>query len=193
MKEIKFSDINLLDIGNNIFLTGSVWSGIGKSYICLFPEQETEKEIALLKMNLEEWKKFLRQSDTLETEILEHGPAGVAKAIVRKSQRLIDARVAWKVYKRDDYRCRYCDKDGVPLTVDHLVVWEVGGPTIEENLVAACRKCNKARGTMPYTKWLKSEYYKKVSQNLPVSILLANDALVNTLPKIKRVKNIRSR
>jgi len=193
MEEIKFSDIELLDVGSTIFLTGSIWSGNGKSYLCLFPEQELEKEISVLKMTLEEWGKFIRQSDILETEILEHGPDKVTKAIIRKSQRLIDARVAWKVYRRDNYHCRYCGNNGVPLTVDHLMLWEDGGPTVERNLLTSCRKCNKKRGKTQYSDWLNSEYYKRVSENLSDEIKKENQNIVLLLDTIDKVNNIRSR
>jgi 5-methylcytosine-specific restriction endonuclease McrA len=95
---------------------------------------------------------------------------GLKKAILRKSTRQIDAGVSWRVFKRDEYTCRYCGKDDVPLTVDHLVLWEKGGPTIEDNLVACCKKCNKKRGNMKYEDWLVSDYYKKVSKNLSAEI-----------------------
>jgi 5-methylcytosine-specific restriction endonuclease McrA len=37
------------------------------------------------------------------------------------------------------------------------------GASVEDNLITACRKCNKTRGNMLYEDWLNSDYYKKVS------------------------------
>jgi 5-methylcytosine-specific restriction endonuclease McrA len=110
----------------------------------------------------------------------------VTKAILRKSQRLIEQRVSWAVFKRDGYRCRYCGAEGVPLTVDHLVLWEDGGPSVEENLVSACRPCNKTRGNMSYGDWLHSRYYRQKSSKLTPEGREANDKLLSTLNSIQR-------
>jgi 5-methylcytosine-specific restriction endonuclease McrA len=48
------------------------------------------------------------------------------------------------VLKRDGYRCRYC---GAPATtVDHVVPRSRGGSDDPTNLVAACARCNRAKG-----------------------------------------------
>ncbi|GAG09150.1 unnamed protein product, partial [marine sediment metagenome] len=85
------------------------------------------------------------------------------------------------------YKCRYCGRDDVPLTVDHLVLWEDGGPSIEENLVSACRKCNKKRGNTEYSDWLQHPYYLKVSAALLPCHQEKNEKLAPTLPGIPRV------
>jgi hypothetical protein len=145
-------------------------------------------------MGLEDWKKFMRQVDLKETEVLREGPdRKLRKAVVRKCQRIIDNRVSWQVYKRDGYRCRYCGRDGLPLTVDHLVLWEEGGPSIEENLLTACRKCNKTRGSLPYADWLQHPKYLEVSENLPADVVTANQVVATTLDNIPRVYSERSR
>ena len=59
----------------------------------------------------EDWKKVLRQTDLLETEVLALSEDGkLTKAILRKSQRQIEARISWNVFRRDGYRCRYCGR-----------------------------------------------------------------------------------
>jgi hypothetical protein len=68
--------------------------------------------------------------------------------------------------------------------VDHLVTWESGGPSIEENLVASCSKCNNARGETPYEEWLMSPYYKRVSANLGYQDKFANQVIVSRLANI---------
>ena len=99
------------------------------------------------------------------------------------------------MYRRDHYRCRYCGANDVPLTVDHLVLWEEGGPSTEENLVSACKDCNKTRGNTPYHLWLRDSYYKRVSANLPPMIQEANERIAHTLDGIKThpLKGNRSR
>jgi 5-methylcytosine-specific restriction endonuclease McrA len=138
----------------------------------------------------------MRRVDTMETEILQKDPTGkVVKVIVRKSQRAIDSFVAWKVFKRDLYTCRYCGLSGTPLTVDHVVLWEEGGPTIEENLITACKKCNKDRGNTRFPEWMdklkKRNYYARV----PLELQEKNDYVLSTLAVLEQKKftNTRSR
>ena len=50
------------------------------------------------------------------------------------------------ILKRDGYRCQYCGKTGVPLTVDHVIPKSRGGEDSWENLVCACIKCNNKKG-----------------------------------------------
>ena len=77
--------------------------------------------------------------------------------------------------------------------MDHLVVWEAGGPTIVKNLVASCKKCNRVRGTLPFNEWLGHPYYRKVSVRLSEAEKAANIALIATLSRIPRMVHQRSR
>lgn len=205
----KFADPNLLDVGNTIQLTGAVWGGNGKLYLCMFPENHgsfcteergdcvefvPEKGNSLvaesLNMTTTEWVKFIQQTDLLETEVLSAaGDDGkLAKIIIRKSGRSIAQSISWEVYHRDGFRCRYCGAGpGIPLTVDHLVLWEHGGPSIPGNLVTADKGCNRKRGNLPYDQWLEHPYYKKVSANLTEEQREANRELTKTLAAIPRM------
>ena len=192
---MKLNELNFYDIGYKIGLVRAVFGDeeAKVNYLCMFPDQPV-REQEVLRMDLEDWKKFLFQLDVLEVEILqktEHGK--LVKSILRKTQRLVDQRINWKVFRRDKYTCRYCGDDDVPMTVDHLILWEDGGPTIEENLVAACRKCNKTRGDMAYSNWLNHPYYLKVSKNVQPAIRARNEGVLGMLDTIHRVKNTRKR
>lgn len=209
----QLSDLNILDFGNTIQLEGAVFIGNGKLYLCLFPgphgniqdiEGNDTVEIVMadgtsvfaetLGMDTDEWNRLFQQTDLLETEVLARSSDGtLAKVILRKSQRNIAQEVSWKVYKRDDYKCRYCGRDDVPLTVDHLVLWEEGGPSTEANLLAADKTCNRKRGNLPYDQWLRHPYYKRVSQNLTEEQREANQKLVATLKDIPRVVHVPSK
>lgn len=50
---------------------------------------------------------------------------------------------------RDGHRCVYCGRKA--KTVDHVQPKSLGGPNTVKNLVAACHKCNNARGNRPLT------------------------------------------
>lgn len=197
MEEINLSDINLLDIGNEIQITGVIWTGKGMAFATQFPHKSEDlSNLKKLNMSLEDWLAFLRQTDILETEIFSTDPSGkLVKSIVRKTARQIDSQVQWTVFRRDNYTCRYCGRTGIPLTVDHIDLWELGGATVPENLVAACKNCNKDRGNTPYPDWLASHTYIKRSNNLPREVQELNVALVAKLPELEamRVKNVRSR
>ncbi|HRZ18605.1 MAG TPA: HNH endonuclease [Methanofastidiosum sp.] len=194
--EKTLTDYDLFDFGNNFQISGMIFSGKGKNIICPIPDtlegQGTIYE--LIHMTTDDWAKLLRQTDLLETEILQKAPDGkLVKIILRKSQRQIDQGVSWEVFRRDGYRCRYCGKDDVPLTVDHVVLWEDGGPSTKDNLVSACRKCNKTRGNMQYEEWIKSTKYLSLSKNLMEQYKLANLELLQVIDKIPRRQHIQSR
>lgn len=196
MDEIRLDDINILDIGNTIQIAGTVWAGKGVCFITPGPNSvEDFSNIKLLKLSIEDWQKFLRQADIMETEILKKDDTGIIKAIFRKSQRQIDSVMQWVVFKRDNYSCVYCGRTGIPLTVDHIVLWEKGGPTIPENLVAACRSCNKDRGNTEYSVWIKSNIYKKKSANLNESQKTRNIERCDMVSELEQLamKNLRGR
>lgn len=197
MKTIKLQDINILDIGNEIQITGAIWSGKGKHYLCFVPDEfdkDDNYDFELLAMDVNDWEKFIKQTDLLETEILARDSSGgLVKILMRKSTRQIDNKIQWKVFQRDAYTCRYCGSTGVPLTVDHLILWENGGATIEKNLVSACKKCNKTRGNTEYEEWLQHPYYIRVSEKLPEAIKQKNTELVSTLDTIQKMVHIKSR
>lgn len=196
MNVINFKDLNLLSIGNTIQISGMIWSGEGKSYLCFLPDEQPAhpNELVMLPMTLDEWDAVVRQSDLMETEILAQDTDGkLVKTILRKSTRQIDQAIQWKVFGRDGYYCRYCGRTGIPLSVDHVILWEEGGPSTEENLITACKKCNKTRGNMQYADWLQSPYYKKVSKDLTQETIRDNEYVLTRLDSIPRRIHMKSR
>ena len=186
---MKVEDVGLLNFGNTIQLVGGIWQGENRTFYAFFPgEDEGDYDAALLEV--EDWEAFMRQLDLLEVELLAKAKDGkIVKAVLRKSARQVDTRVSWKVYARDGYACRYCGREGgdVPLTVDHVVTWEEGGPSIEDNLVTACKKCNRIRGNLGYEEWINSEeYQERKAINLSQDAHAQNVALIPTLKTIPR-------
>jgi hypothetical protein len=58
---------------------------------------------------------------------------------------------------RDGTTCVWCGREfaeQVVPTTDHLVPRVKGGPSWLENEVAACRRCNRARGHVSPAQWL---------------------------------------
>ena len=61
------------------------------------------------------------------------------------------------IYHRDGRKCRYCGKKPTkenPLTLDHVVPVSNFGPDRPDNIVAACRRCNQAKGSIPVDQFL---------------------------------------
>lgn len=192
LQQRRLEEINLRELGNSIYLSGMVLSGNNETFIVPTPNGEIH-DLSCLQLTLEEWKTVLRQTDLQEVEVLMEDEGGIKKAILRKTTRQIETKISWNVYRRDGYRCRYCGCGDKPLTVDHLVLWEEGGPSIEENLVSACSKCNKRRGNMHYTDWLNSEEYAQKSSGLTDDEKLKNYQLAGTLVNIPIRLHIPSR
>lgn len=87
---------------------------------------------------------------------------------VRKLPRSIVSEKTWrKVYKIEsltiqEHKCKYCSEKLTvrSATADHVVPRHSGGGTSAENIVASCRECNIAKGTMPekaFSKLIKSD------------------------------------
>ena len=187
---MKFTDLPLLSIGNTIQLAGAVYQSDSHSYLIMLPgEKDQFPYVPLDDMSPEDWKDLICQSDLCETEV----SFGEKKAILRKCERLVDAKVSWDCFRRDLFKCQYCFRDDLPLTVDHIVVWEEGGPTTMDNLLSVCKPCNRKRGNTPYAEWIASNAYQKVSQNLSQYAKMRNEIVVHTLGTIKKVDHIRSR
>lgn len=51
-----------------------------------------------------------------------------------------------EIFRRDNYTCQYCGKQGSHLTIDHVIPRHRGGPHRWDNLVAACPQCNRRKG-----------------------------------------------
>lgn len=62
-------------------------------------------------------------------------------------------RLRSAVLARDGYTCSYCKKIGGPIECDHVIAVSRGGLTVMDNLVAACRPCNRKKGAKSLAEW----------------------------------------
>lgn len=201
MKILDFDKIDLMQIGHTTQIAGVVWVGKDQEFITQIPgKDDTFEYLQVTPMTLDQWTQLNRQADLLETEIFQNDPTGVTKIILRKSQRQLDNFLQWAVFARDFYTCRYCGRINtqttpLPLSCDHCDLWEDGGLTTLENLITACKPCNKDRGRMQYEDWLKSPIYEKKSRGLNYFQKQQNEDVLLLLPELrnKRVKHVRSR
>lgn len=180
---LKFDQIDLLQVGHTIQLEGAIWVGNGEMYILPFPDSNViGTQVNFCQLTAAEWERFLNQSDVLDIQ----GQGPMAKAILRKSQRLIDQVMAWEVFRRDGYVCRYCGRNA-PLTVDHVILWEAGGATVVDNLLSSCRRCNKLRGSTEYQRWITSRDYERVSGSLTSEARSLNVAVIERLDELSKI------
>lgn len=181
-----FKTINLLKFGNEIQIVGAVLANAETAFIVPYPAVRTlqDKHFTELDLTAIEWQELINQLDTVQVEVTWSGQ----KALFRKCQRTIDSVICWRVYKRDDFHCRYCGNDDVPLTVDHIILWEEGGPSVADNLISACKRCNRERGSMEYSVWLDSEIYERLSVNLSEADREKNLAVVDNLKHLATLK-----
>jgi hypothetical protein len=195
MKLIGLSEINLYEVGNSYMMSGVMFSSVDDCFIAVLPgEIKNMDNTKFLMMGVDDWKKFLKQTDIVETEIFTPDEKGnITKSFLRKSLRVVEAFITWNVYKRDNYTCRYCGKSGIPLSVDHVDLWEDGGVTVEDNLITACKKCNKDRGRLPYGAWLSSSIYRKLSANLTPEQKELNEKVFIDLPRLQTLRTIKKR
>ena len=198
METKRFEDIDLRAVGHEVVMTGIVFQGHtlgGQGMVVMFPTQGVGAEqLVEVQPSLEQWLALLKQTDELEreAEVLDEG-GKIAHAFLRKGQRQMDAQVMWDCYRRDSFSCCYCGAIDRPLTVDHLIPWELRGPSILLNLLSSCKRDNRRRGNMSFAHWLQSGYYAEVSAGLTEERKAANLALLDTLGSIPLVKRQRSR
>lgn len=57
-----------------------------------------------------------------------------------------------RIYDRDSWSCVYCDSPH-ELTLDHVIPRSRGGSNSDDNLVAACRRCNCRKGARTPLEW----------------------------------------
>jgi len=158
---IGFDNINIHKFGNELSISGMIFSkGKDLYFLPLSDIDFAHMKLHMVASDKSDWDKLVFQLDNVETVIKAKDENDrLVKIIVRKSQRRLEEKIVWNVFKRDKYTCQYCGKDDVPLTVDHIVRWENLGQTHEDNLITACKKCNNKRGDMEMNEWLVSKYY----------------------------------
>lgn len=57
------------------------------------------------------------------------------------------------VIERDGFRCAYCETEDGPFEADHVLSVARGGDDSLDNLVCACRTCNRSKGAKLLSEW----------------------------------------
>lgn len=137
------------DLGNILKIEGLVVGGEGAMAILMLPDCPDISECITTRMTMEEWTDFLARTDNPEILVMP------AKAFHRKIRYEISGAVQQKVWVADGCRCMYCGvaMGKAPLSIDHFEPLETGGANDTSNFLAACKSCNKKKGSMDPRDW----------------------------------------
>lgn len=69
------------------------------------------------------------------------------------TKRDVNLRLRFKVFQRDNFKCRFCGASpatdsSIQLHVDHIIPWSKGGETVIENLQTLCSNCNLGKSNL---------------------------------------------
>lgn len=166
------------DIGSLLRIEGLVVGGGGAKAILMLPGMRD----AFIRGNLlidevfeltvEDWSDFIHRSDNPEILV---GPkpdglgATLPKIFQRKVRYEISGAVQQKVWAIDAFGCMYCGArmGDVLMTVDHFIPLELGGKNDTSNYIAACKPCNKKKGSSHPIEFFKTLSEAKSDPGFP--------------------------
>jgi len=67
-------------------------------------------------------------------------------------------KIRLAILQRDQHTCAYCG--GVATEVDHIIPRALGGDESDDNLTAACAKCNRSKGARMKPKQQPNQFLK---------------------------------
>ena len=142
------------DLGNILKIEGLVIGGEGAQAVLMLPGTDfvlSQGVHNVHMLTMEEWTDFLARTDNPEILVMP------AKAFHRKVRYEISGAVQQKVWVADGCKCMYCGvRMGLsPLSIDHFQPLETGGENNTSNFLAACKNCNKRKGSMEPQDWCK--------------------------------------
>uniref|UniRef100_UPI000AF37378 RNA-guided endonuclease IscB n=1 Tax=Alicyclobacillus kakegawensis TaxID=392012 RepID=UPI000AF37378 len=76
-------------------------------------------------------------------------------------------------------KCAYCDVEGVPLEIEHVVPRSKGGTDRVSNLTLACHRCNQAKGNRPIEEFLARDPQRLQRIKAQLKAPLKGAAVVN--------------
>jgi 5-methylcytosine-specific restriction endonuclease McrA len=82
--------------------------------------------------------------------------------LVEVTPRLAKKRYKESIYKAWNHQCGYCLKPATSL--DHIIPKFSSGSSKRNNLLPACRDCNKNKGSIKMDKWYKEQLFFTLEQ-----------------------------
>lgn len=113
----------------------------------------------------------------------------------------IPAKLRFDVMRRDNFRCHYCGRTGeqVELEVDHIIPVAKGGKSELNNLVTACKECNRGKRDTSVLKYVPIEMrtrrvqiilppslYKKAKESAQDNNISFNEYVIRSLEKMEK-------
>ena len=68
------------------------------------------------------------------------------------------SRIRQDVFEYDNYECQYCGARDTQIECDHIIPISRGGTNEFDNLITACKKCNREKRDKTLTEWLGNNY-----------------------------------
>lgn len=78
-----------------------------------------------------------------------------------------------------DRKCAYCDKEGVPLQVEHVRAKSKGGGSRPSDLAIACGPCNQKKGARPVAEFLARQPARLAKILAHITAPLSDAAAIN--------------
>lgn len=132
----------------------ALWVSLGRqpSYaevrapLCIYNISTFERRFGSWRQALEAFVAYTQQADLRAAE----SPSPPMAMTRRRTSRIADLRLRFRVMARDHFRCVACGATpavtpGVQLNVDHITPWSRGGETLEDNLQTLCMACNQGK------------------------------------------------
>jgi len=132
-----------------------LWVGLGRqpayaevqAPLCLYSVTTFERRFGSWRQALEAFVAYTAKAD------LSAPDSASTKPSRKRTQRIADLRLRFRVMARDRFRCVACGASpaitpGVQLNVDHITPWSLGGETVEENLQTLCVPCNQGKSNV---------------------------------------------
>lgn len=161
MKKIPFEQFDPKQIGGDIHLVGTVWKNFkdGQFYITpLWPDLGIKHDtLNIIEATYQENIQIINEAWLLEAKRYDGFQGRATKVALSRSQKQVEPRIAWEVFRRDNFICVYCGDDRNAMTYDHYVPRSHGGPTNVENGRTACKNCNLLKGDTTPEEWLSSD------------------------------------
>lgn len=79
--------------------------------------------------------------------------ADIAEREAREARQVPWDRLRQLAFQRDGEKCGWCGCDDGPFEIDHITPRSKGGENILENVVVACRPCNRAKKDREEEEW----------------------------------------
>ena len=100
-------------------------------------------------------------------------------------------RTRFMILKRDNFRCQYCGKTGADtvLEVDHITPVSKGGTDDFENLITACKECNRGKYNIEILPPVETtSLYESIENTIYKEICDIGSKYLNNISKIKALE-----